>query len=254
MHGMLVGNIDVVQIVLAAFVLFFVLLVLHLRTEDKREGYPMVDPADGRRHAGFPPLPKPKTFLLMDGGLAQAPHAEPPDPVAGRRLHGDPGSPYTPIGDPLREAVGPSAYAMRRTRPLIYKEDTIQMAPMRLLQGWSLGDGDPDPRGMTVVGVDGKRAGVVSDVWIDRSVKILRYLEVEVGDVGPRRILLPIYHTEIRRRAGEVRVKAMRASRFAEAPGPASPDVVTAREEDQINAFWAGARFYRDQMMQEPLA
>jgi photosynthetic reaction center H subunit len=256
--GMLVGNIDVTQIVLAAFVLFFVLLVFHLRAEDKREGYPMVDPATGALEDGFPPIPRPKTFRLMEGGLAYAPHEDTLRTFALERLHDDPGSPLTPTGDPLLDGVGPAAYGLRRTEPLIYREGHIQMAPLRLLGGWALGDGDPDPRGMTVLGVDGKAAGVVTDVWIDKSVKILRYLEVEVG-VGPgapagRRILLPIYHTDIKRRAREVRVKAARAARFADAPGPAQPDVVTAREEDQINAFWAGARFYRDQMIQEPLA
>ncbi len=253
MHGMLVGNIDVTQIVLAAFVLFFVLLVFHLRAEDKREGYPMVDQADGARSEGFPAIPRPKTFVLMDGGLAQAPHEEALRTFALRRLHDDPGSPLTPTGDPLLDGVGPASYGLRRTTPLIYREGHIQVAPLRLLDGWRLGDGDPDPRGMTVVGADGKAAGVVTDVWIDKSVKILRYLEVDVAAPAARRILLPIYHTDIKRRAREVRVKAARAARFADAPGPAAPDVVTAREEDQINAFWAGARFYRDQMIQEPL-
>ncbi len=253
MPGMLVGNIDIVQMVLAAFFLFFGLLVLHLRAEDKREGYPLVDPADGRRSQGFPPIPRPKTFVLMDGGLAHAPRQEPVSPVPGRRLHGDPGSPLTPIGDPLQSALGPAAYPERRDRPLIYNGDKIQMAPLRTLEGWRLGEGDPDPRGMSVRGADGKTAGVVTDVWIDRSVKILRYLEVEVAGPDVRRILLPIYHTEIRRRAGEVRVRALRADRFSQAPSPARPDVVTAQEEDRINAFWAGARFYRDQMIQEPL-
>ncbi len=254
MPGMLVGNIDVTQIVLSAFVLFFVLLVLHLRAEDKREGYPMIDPADGARSEGFPPIPRPKTFVLMDGGLAQAPHDDVLRTFALERLHDNPGSPLTPTGDPLIDAVGPASYGLRRTTPLIYREGQVQMAPLRLLGGWSLGDGDPDPRGMTVVAVDGKVAGVVTDVWIDKSVKILRYLEVELSGPAGRRILLPIYHTDIRRRAREVRVKAARAARFADAPAPAEPDVVTAREEDQINAFWAGARFFRDQMIQEPLA
>jgi photosynthetic reaction center H subunit len=254
MQGMLAGNIDVTQIVLAAFILFFVLLIVHLRAEDKREGYPLVDPADGRPSQGFPAIPRPKTFVLMDGGLAHAPRPEAERPPAGRRLFGFPGSPLTPTGDPLADAVGPAAFVARRERPLIYREDKIQVLPMRELEGWRLGEGDPDPRGMTVMGADGRPAGVVSDLWIDRSVKILRYLEVQVAADPARRILLPIYHTDIRRRAGQVRVKALRAAGFAAAPATLLPDRVTAREEDQINAFWAGARFYRDHMITEPLA
>jgi photosynthetic reaction center H subunit len=253
MQGMLAGNIDVTQIVLAGFVLFFVLLVWRLRAEDKREGYPMVDQADGGRSEGFPAIPRPKTFLLMDGGLAHAPHEESLAPIAARRRRDNPGSPLVPTGDPLRDAVGPAAFAQRRPSPLVYREDKIQVLPMRALEGWRLGEGDPDPRGMTVRGADGRVAGIVTDVWIDRSVKILRYLEVEVGQVEVRRILLPIYHTDIRRRPAEVRVKALGAARFADAPSQGDPDLVTAREEDQINAFWAGGHFYRDQRVEEPL-
>jgi len=243
--GSIIGNLDVAQLMVIIFFLFFAGLVIHLRREDKREGYPLTDPADGRPSTGFPDMPPPKTFHLMDGGTTTAPHPEHERDLDARRLFDFPGSPITPNGDPLQGGVGPAAFVARKDKPMIYQRGMVQVLPMRTLGGWSLAAGDPDPRGMTVVGADGVTAGVVRDLWIDRSVKILRYLEVEVlGGAEPRTALLPIYYTDIKRKQGRVKVSAIRAAQFAEAPALADPHQITAREEDQVNAFYAGARFF----------
>ena len=59
--GGLVGGIDVAQILLNLFVLFFIGLVLHLRQGEKREGYPLTEPG-GPRGCGkdFRPSPNPR--------------------------------------------------------------------------------------------------------------------------------------------------------------------------------------------------
>ena len=82
--------------------------------------------------------------------------------------------------------------------------------------------------------------GVVADLWIDQSIKILRLLEVELHDgLAPpgtpwsRRVLVPIFHADIRERERVVHVTALRAHQFADLPMPASTDVITAREEDR---------------------
>jgi photosynthetic reaction center H subunit len=67
---------------------------------------------------------------------------------------------------------------------------------------------------------------------------------VELTGAGPRTALLPIYYSDIKRKRGCVKVSALRAAQFAEAPAIAEPDRITAREEDQVNAFFAGARFF----------
>jgi photosynthetic reaction center H subunit len=150
------------------------------------------------------------------------------------------------------DGVGPAAWVARRQAPMVYQRGEIQVAPMRVLPGWSVAEGDPDPRGMTVVGRDGVAAGVVRDLWIDRGVKILRYLEVELlSSADPRPALLPIYHTDVSRRQGRVRVAAARAGQFALCPRLAHADRITAREEDQVNAFYAGARFFGQQASDE---
>lgn len=108
-----VGNLDMAILCVAAFFLFFLGLVYHLRQEDKREGYPL-ESSNGRgraeRREGFPPVPRPKTFPLPHGrGVATAAHAEPsPEPpIPGAGPDGFP----IPLGsDPLAEGIGAASW------------------------------------------------------------------------------------------------------------------------------------------------
>src|SRR6516165_9796510 len=74
--GEITGYIDVAQVTLYAFWVFFVGLIIYLRTEDKREGYPLESDRSGRVTVeGFPPVPGPKTFHLSHGGSVTVPGA-----------------------------------------------------------------------------------------------------------------------------------------------------------------------------------
>lgn len=53
--------IDGAQIALYAFWLFFAGLIIYLRREDKREGYPLDSPQGPRE--GWPPMAEPKTYI-----------------------------------------------------------------------------------------------------------------------------------------------------------------------------------------------
>ena len=55
--------IDITQLVLYAFWFSFFGLMLYLRREDKREGYPLVSNEPGRTVQGFPAYPGPKEFI-----------------------------------------------------------------------------------------------------------------------------------------------------------------------------------------------
>ena len=69
MHGAITSYIDVAQMALYAFWIFFAGLIYYLRVEDKREGFPMVTEKPGERPVRVSrPIPKPKTFLLPHGG------------------------------------------------------------------------------------------------------------------------------------------------------------------------------------------
>ena len=89
--GAITGYIDVAQIALYAFWLFFAGLVFYLRREDKREGYPLVTERPGHFLEGFPRLPAPKTFLLPNGGTVTAPRVDAPQTRLRLRRPSQPG-------------------------------------------------------------------------------------------------------------------------------------------------------------------
>jgi photosynthetic reaction center H subunit len=246
---------DVAQAVLYAFWLFFFGLIYYLRREDKREGYPLQSERSGRVTVqGFPPMPAPKTFRLPHGGTVSAPRAEAPAGAGNATPSGPwPGAPLVPDGDPMADGVGPAAYAQRADTPDLTFEGANRLAPLRLDADHVLADDDPDPRGMPVLGADRVAAGIVSDIWIDRSEMVIRYLEVEVpAPPGPSRlVLLPMPLARIGRDA--VIAASVLARHFATAPTLASPDAVTLREEDRISAYFASGHLYATPGRSEPL-
>lgn len=244
--GAITEYIDVAQIVLYAFWIFFAGLIYYLRREDKREGYPLVyDGPQNWPYLNFPPIPEPKTYLLADGTTVMAPRAghEPAEINAVPSALWQ-GAPLIPLGDPMLDAVGPGAYAMRQNVPDRTAEGHLKIVPLRAAPGMTLEERDPDPRGMTVVGADGVAAGTVSDVWVDRAEVTVRYLEVDLGGTPPKRVLLPINFSDIDGRRGLVRVGAILGSQFAGAPVLAKPDEVTFSEEDRICAYYGGGTLY----------
>jgi photosynthetic reaction center H subunit len=246
-NGAITEYIDVAQLALYAFWIFFAGLIFYLRREDKREGYPLQ--SDDRRQVavqGFPNAPGPKTFRLHGGRTTTVPNvkADRPDaPVAPINVW--PGTPMEPIGDPMRDGVGPASYANREDVPEYTTAGVPSIVPLRILTDTAIEENDPDPRGMQVVGADGVFAGTVHDVWVDRAEALIRYLEVNVATpTGPRSALLPITMARVSRRRRNVRVRSILASQFADVPSTANPEQVTKREEDRIVAYYAGGTLY----------
>lgn len=250
--GAITEYIDVAQLVLYAFWIFFFGLLIYLHRENKREGYPLETTSKRRiRVEGFPAMPAPKTFILPHGGgTRQAPRQDQAYALAAQPTSGAPGSPLYPTGDPMKDGVGPAAYAIRPEVPDLTHEGTPKIVPMRIATEFSVEDRDPDPRGKPVYGADGVAAGTVTDLWVDRSEPQVRYLELAVGE---RRVLLPINFARVRSSDGHVRVKSICAEHFAGVPTTASPDQVTLQEEDKICAYYAGGHLYAMPGRSEPL-
>jgi len=242
--GAITEYIDVAQLALYAFWIFFAGLIYYLRREDKREGYPLESDRSGSVMVqGWPPMPTPKTFLLRDGSVRVAPSGVSSSASIAAVPSGNwPGAPLEPTGNPMKDGVGPAAYANRPDVPDRTVDNQIKIVPLRVATDYHVETRDPDPRGMTVVGDDGVVGGTVRDVWVDRSETILRYLEVEVA--GSRRVLLPVNFTKISSGRRQVNVTAILGSQFADAPGLQSPDQVTLREEDRIAAYFASGHLY----------
>ena len=256
--GAITSSIDVAQIALYAFWVFFAGLIYYLHREDKREGYPLEsdrsDRSGGRvRVQGFPRVPKPKTFHLRDGRVVMAPNFRGSNPVVGatptaRHL----GAPLEPDGDPMLAAVGPGAYSDRADIADTTVDGDPRIVPLRAAPGFGVSGHDPDPRGLPVIGADGAVAGTVRDLWVDRAEVLFRYLEVEVAAAaGGRRVLLPVNFARIGRR--DVKVRSILAAQFAQVPGTNMPDTVTLLEEERIMGYYGGGTLYATPQRQEPL-
>jgi photosynthetic reaction center H subunit len=184
--GAITPYIDVAQLVLYVFWLFFFILIFWLHRETKREGYPLETHREGERLIGFPNMPPPKTFVLPhNGGTRTLPRAEPePKRDIAIRNASSAGYPVEPTGSPMTDGVGPGTWAIRPDVPDLTHEGEPKIMPLSKLPDWSLEERDPDPRGKPVYGVDGEVGGTVVDVWMDRSEPQIRYLELEVAGTG----------------------------------------------------------------------
>ena len=253
--GAITSYIDVAQIALYAFWIFFAGLIYYLHREDKREGYPLESDRSGGRIKvqGWPSVPEPKAYHLRDGRVVMSPAFR----VSNQVLGGTPsvnhlGSPLEPTGDPMLAAVGPGSYADRADIADTTAEGELRIVPLRAAPGFEVSGHDPDPRGLPVIGADGAVAGTVRDLWVDRAEVLFRYLEVEVPAAGgARRVLLPVNFSRIGDR--KVSVRSILASQFAQVPGTRNPDAVTLLEEDKIMGYFGGGTLYATPDRQEPL-
>jgi photosynthetic reaction center H subunit len=253
MSVMLFGNVDWALLALWAFFLFFIALVFYLHRESYREGYPLEDEISGKYDGRSPLLfIKKKTFKLPFGrGSVTVPDASNREPVeiAARRTDRSPGAPYVPTGNPLVDGVGPAAYANRAKLPDLDFEGHPRIVPIGASGLWIEGR-DPDPRGMTVTGVDDKVAGTVKDIWVDKADRLIRYLAV---DTGTRTVLAPMFMAKINRRTNTVKVDAVRADQFADAPAIDSADTITMYEEERVQGYFGGGYLYATRARQEPI-
>jgi photosynthetic reaction center H subunit len=247
--GAITGYIDVAQLVLYAFWVFFAGLIYYLHSENKREGYPLESDRSGSiKHQGWPAVPDPKTYRMSDGSTISVPNA---------RLDNQPplhegvyrGMPLEPTGNPLLAGVGPGSWADRADVPDKTLEGDARIVPLRVAGGFGVAPQDVDPRGLPVYGDDMVEGGTVIDLWVDRSEMLFRYLEIEVA--GGRRVLLPMNFARVQQR--RVRVSSILGKHFADVPGTRRPEQVTLLEEEKIMAYYGAGTLYATAARQEPL-
>lgn len=251
--GAITSYIDVAQLVLYAFWIFFAGLIYYLHRENKREGYPLVSDRSSRIVVqGWPPMPPAKSYRLADGGHVTVPRSETEPPLAAEPTGAWPGAPLQPTGDPMHAGVGPGAYAQREDRVEKTHEGAVKILPLRLAEGYDIASEDLDPRGLPVEGADGVVGGTVRDLWVDRSDVVFRYLEVAPANPGAAPLLLPINFVNSFAR-GRVRVDALLGAQFAGVPRTRQPDSVTRLEEEKIMAYFGAGTLYAEPRRAEPL-
>lgn len=252
-YGTIIGRVDLAQVTLYLFWLFFAGLVIYLQRENMREGYPLEND-DGSIAANEGPfgVPSPKTFKLPHGrGDRSFPNKEKQDdrPIALAQTSPSNGSPFIPTGDPLADGVGPAAYAMRKDWPELDGHGHVKIKPMGSLSDYHVAAGK-DARGMDVTSHDGQVVGTVTDMWVDVPEQLVRYLEFDLADGGGKR-LIPIQLANYYW-FSTVKVHSLYAQHFAGVPKTAKPDEVTLLEEDKICAYYCGGKLYAHEDRLEP--
>ena len=248
--GYITSHLDLAQLLLYVFWVFFAGLIYYLVAENHREGYPMESSSSGRAVVTGWPIPEPKTFKLENGQSVTVPDlARKEPPLHGVSTGYGSGAPMEPQGDPMKAALGAGAYSMRQDVPEMTAHGTPVLQPLRLAPAYSVAHQDVDPRGLPVMGGDGKQGGTVKDIWIDSAEMMFRYLEVEIA--GGRTVLLPIPFSLVRR--NQVEVHAIYARHFAAVPALRNPDQITKLEEEKISAYYGGGTLYADASRSEPL-
>ena len=240
------GNFDLASLAIWLFWGFFALLIYYLQTENMREGYPL-ETEDGlpAPNKGPFPLPKAKTFKLPHGrgdvtvpsAANEAEHRR--STLALARTAVSDGFPHAPTGDAMADGVGPASWAARKDVPELDGHGHNKIVPMGKLDGFLVSAGR-DPRGLPVQAGDLEVVGRISDMWVDASEQLVRYLEVDLNS-GEKR-LLPMTMAKIW--GDRVRVNAITSDRFAGIPATRSSTEVTKLEEDKITGYVAGGWMY----------
>jgi photosynthetic reaction center H subunit len=240
------GNFDLASLAIWSFWLFFAGLIFYLQTENMREGYPLED-EDGNPAAnqGPFPLPKNKTFKLRDGqGELTVPSGARGDRenLALARTAVSEGFPHAPTGDALADGVGPASWAPRKDAPELDAHGEPKIKPMAAHDAFHVSAGR-DPRGLPVLSRDDQVVGHVTDMWIDPSEAMVRYLEFELeAEHGQGKRLVPIGLAKIKEKW--VAVTSLNSGRFNDVPQIASGGQITKLEEEKVSAFYGGGPMY----------
>jgi photosynthetic reaction center H subunit len=241
------GGLDVTEWVLYGFFLFFAGLIIYLRREDRREGYPLEDDVTGRRESegGLLFTAQPKVFRLPHnaGTVSKPDGSRDSDDLKARRTAPWPGAPLEPVGDPLQAGMGPGAYANRAKTPDLMLHGGPRIVPLRVAPDFSLDKRDPDPRGMNVVAADNVVAGTVSEVWVDRSEYMVRYIEVQLEN-SSKRVLVPMTMVVVQGGRKRVKINALLASQFENIPQLSGSDQITRDEEERVCAYVGAGTLY----------
>jgi photosynthetic reaction center H subunit len=252
----IVGSIDVAEIALWAFFLFFLALVFWLRREDRREGYPLEDEMNGvvESVGGLLSTALPKTFRLpFDRGSVSYPLARgegrEPVQIAAKRFENFPGAPYVPTGNPLADGVGPASYANRAKWLDQDAHGRARIVPLSGEDHISVWKGGLDPRGMKVIAADGKVAGTVTDLWIDRAEHQVRYLAVETS--SGKHVLAPMAMASVS--AAGVSIDAINAADYDGVPQLETAGEITRYEEERVIGYFGGGYLYANADRQEPI-
>ena len=254
------GLFDVAELTFILFFIFFVGLVIYLNRESRREGYPLEHEQTGFIDRGKPLSDAgPKTFNLPHGRGTYSPEDAPRDELSkvgnipAKQTFGAAGAPWEPTGDAMADGLGTAAFAMREDYPDLTMDGAPRIVPIGdAVHGIEIAEQDRNPVGLAVYGADKKKAGEVSDVWVDQSEHIIRYLEITTN--SGKKVLAPMAFAAVQGKRSAIwglfpivddqeeliDIEAIRADQFDSVPAIAKAGQITRLEEDKIQAYYGG--------------
>lgn len=266
----IVGTFDVAELTFLAFFVFFVGLVIYLNRESRREGYPLEHEQTGVVERGLPLSDAgKKTFKLPHGRGTYTPEDLPRDPqskldrIDAQQAFGSAGAPWVPNGDGMKSAMGPGAYAEREDYPDLTFDGRPRIVPIADSHEIVIAKKDMNPVGLPVYGVDKKLAGEVSDIWVDQSEHIIRYLEVTTK--SGKKVLAPMCVCAVQGKGflggitplvddqvPLIDIDSITSEQFDDVPQVATAGQITRLEEDKIMAYYGGGYMYATPDRGEP--
>lgn len=268
--GALTSYLDVAQVVLYVFWIFFLLLVLYLNRESKREGYPLRSGKNGDQPVDLLlGVPEPKVYKLYHGGETHLPSGKSDDdrPLAASsgRVEGDP---IIPTEDCLTHGIGAAAWVEREDEPDQLLHGGPRIKPMSTLSDeYYVANHSVDPRGLSVHTCEGTAVGTIEDIWLDCMEMMPRYYTVALNSGA--QVLLPVMLSTIRKstrpptkgslmtrlteRKRYVDIASLYAHQMQDVPRLSNPGQITLREEDQITAYYGGGQLHASPDRAEPL-
>jgi photosynthetic reaction center H subunit len=256
----IVGTFDVAELAFFMFFGFFLALVFYLNRESRREGYPVEEEMTGAVMRGTPLTDgTKKVFDLPHGRGTYIPEDVPRDPVniPARQAFNGRGAPWVPTGDPMIDGLGPAAFANREKYPDLTHDGRPRIVPIGNSHEIEIAPNDTDPVGLPVYGADKKIAGTVSDVWVDQSEHIIRYLEVTTN--SGKKVLAPMFVAAVQGKGllfGDLKpmidITAINSYQFDAAPEIETPGQITRYEEDRVMAYFGGGYLYATPERSEP--
>ncbi|MDY7097138.1 MAG: photosynthetic reaction center subunit H [Pseudomonadota bacterium] len=256
------GTFDVAELAFFLFFFFFIGLVFYLNRESRREGYPLEDEWNGRLDPPSLFQGDKKVFDLPHGRGTYVPEDVARDPVDVPATRAFPagGAPYVPTGDAMKDGMGPAAWANRQDYPDLTFDGRPRIVPIGDSHEIEIAPNDPNIVGWDVYDMNVDHVGKVSDIWVDQSEHIIRYLEIETnaGD----KVLAPMFVAVVQTKgllAGLlpenkelVQIDAITAAQYADVPRIKTPGQITRLEEDKIMAYFGGGYMYATPERAEP--
>ena len=261
----IVGTFDVAELAFLLFFGFFIALVFYLNKESRREGYPLEDELTGKIHPGSLFDGDKKVFQLPHGRGTYIPEDVPRDDInlPGVRSFRSAGAPLVPTGDPMKDGMGPAAWANRAKYPDLTFDGRPRILPIAQSHELIVAPNDPQLIGWPVKAADGVVVGKVSDIWVDQAEHIIRYLEVETN--SGRKVLAPMMVAVVHGNGlidallpitGDkpeyVEIDAITSAQFEDVPALETPGIITRYEEDRIQAYFGGGYMYATPERAEP--